>query len=141
MAITPSLFIRIVSFLAMIYAVPASADTIFRCRSYSGGIFWSSVHCNQKQALVERATAVPSGLPFDQQVAIAQGAEQQSASRQSSASAESERRSNCNAIDAEMARIWQPYGDAQHVPPDQVGIDRRRWLDLEARRNAARCGQ
>lgn len=141
MAIAPRVALLFVSVVVTAFPGAASADTIYRCRSYSGGIFWSSVHCNQRQGLIERATTVPSGLPFDQQVAIAQGAEQQSASRQSTAATESERRSTCNAIDAEMARIWKPYGEAQHVPPDQVGIDRRRWLDLESRRNAAHCGQ
>lgn len=46
--------------------------TIYRCRSYSGGLFWSSAHCRKHDALIDRIEYVPPGLPFNQQVDIAQ---------------------------------------------------------------------
>ena len=47
------------------------AATIYLCEGYSGGKFWSSVHCREKQALIDRMETVPDGLPFDQQVNMA----------------------------------------------------------------------
>ena len=49
----------------------ASSATIYLCEGYSGGKFWSSVHCREKQALIDRMETVPDGLPFDQQVDMA----------------------------------------------------------------------
>ncbi len=57
---------------AVLWSVPASADTLYRCRAYSGGQFWSRQHCQQHQALVERMASVPPDLKFEQQVKIAE---------------------------------------------------------------------
>jgi hypothetical protein len=35
-------------------------------------MFWSSAHCNSQSALIERTATVPSNIPWDQKVAIAQ---------------------------------------------------------------------
>ncbi len=43
----------------------------FLCKSYGGGTFWSGVHCSAYNALIERIVSVPDGMPFDQQVALA----------------------------------------------------------------------
>jgi hypothetical protein len=45
--------------------------TVYRCKSYSGVVFWSSKHCHGQKALVERMVTVPSGLSFKAQVAEA----------------------------------------------------------------------
>lgn len=51
---------------------PQSAfATVYLCQSYGGGKFWSSAHCQQSNALIDRMETVPSNLPFDQQVALA----------------------------------------------------------------------
>lgn len=44
---------------------------VFLCVSNQGGRFWSSNHCRERGALVERIESVPAGLPWDQQVQIA----------------------------------------------------------------------
>lgn len=49
----------------------AGAAQVFSCVTHSGGRFWSSVHCREKNALVERIESVPAGLPWEQQVEIA----------------------------------------------------------------------
>ena len=49
----------------------AGAAQVFSCVTHSGGRFWSSVHCREKNALVERIESVPAGLPWEQQVDIA----------------------------------------------------------------------
>ena len=48
----------------------AEAGTIYLCRAYSGGDFWSSVHCSQKQSLFLRSFGVPDDMPFNQQVEL-----------------------------------------------------------------------
>lgn len=46
--------------------------TLYHCKAYDGGTFWASSHCNQHRALVDRLVEVPAGLPFDQQVQMAE---------------------------------------------------------------------
>lgn len=60
-------------------SAPARSGTIYLCRNDSGGQFWASSHCNQHQALIVRMANVPPGLPFDQQVDIAQQQRQEAA--------------------------------------------------------------
>ncbi|PLC07457.1 hypothetical protein CY658_10925 [Variovorax sp. RO1] len=49
----------------------AGASQVFLCVSNSGGRFWSPDHCRERGALVERIEPVPAGLPWEQQVDIA----------------------------------------------------------------------
>jgi len=51
---------------------PPTAGTIYLCRAYNGGTFWSQAHCAQHQALIDSIVPVPAGLPFPQQVELAQ---------------------------------------------------------------------
>ena len=52
--------------------VSTTGSTIYLCKAYSGGTFWSQVHCGQQQALIDSIASVPAGIPFDQQVVLAQ---------------------------------------------------------------------
>jgi hypothetical protein len=70
------------------YALPAPAPTpapipsrvtIYLCKDYSGGMFWASNHCSQHRALIDRMESVPSNLPWDQQVLLAQQARNRAA--------------------------------------------------------------
>ena len=60
-----------ITFLMALAPLLAAADTLYLCKSYGGGMFWSNSHCRQHNALIDRMESVPSGLPFDQQVEIA----------------------------------------------------------------------
>jgi len=42
----------------------ATNDTLYLCKAYSGGTFWSNDQCTKQQALIERIVAVPDGLPL-----------------------------------------------------------------------------
>jgi hypothetical protein len=53
-------------------AAPSTGGTIFLCKAYNGGTFWAQAHCNQHNALIDSMVSVPAGLPFEQQVQIAQ---------------------------------------------------------------------
>lgn len=123
------------------FPLVASADTIYKCRAYAGGTFWAQAHCKQHNALVESVANVPSGMSFDQQIAVAQGGQAVQQQRRQSESHAVDKRIQCNGIDQEMQAIWKPYGEAQYVPPEVVGPDRRRWLDLEVKRNSLGCGR
>lgn len=48
----------------------SQAATLYLCKGYGGGSFWSSVTCSAKQATIERMITVPDDMPFDQQVAL-----------------------------------------------------------------------
>lgn len=60
--------------LALACLLPASswAGSIYLCKAYSGGTFWSSAHCGQHNALIDRIVSVPDSLPWDQQVQLAE---------------------------------------------------------------------
>jgi len=63
---------RWAALLVCVISWDASGATIYLCRAYSGGSFWSSSHCSQQKALIERIVSVPDGMPFDQQVGLGQ---------------------------------------------------------------------
>lgn len=46
--------------------------TVYLCQGIGGGQFWSSSHCGQHQATIERMETVPASLPWSQQVQQAQ---------------------------------------------------------------------
>ncbi len=67
--------IRHTTFALLFYLVllaPAQAATVYLCRAYAGGMFWSSKHCNQQSASIIRIANVPDGMSWDNQVALAE---------------------------------------------------------------------
>ena len=50
----------------------AHAATVYLCKAYSGGTFWSNTVCSQQKALIDRMVTVPDGMPWDQQVQLAE---------------------------------------------------------------------
>ena len=65
---------------AVAAAPRSTTTTIYLCRNYAGGLFWSDTICHQQRATIDRMTSVPSDLPFAEQVAIAQGKANEAAS-------------------------------------------------------------
>lgn len=61
---------RIVAALALCVPLAGQAATLYLCKGYGGGTFWSSVTCSAKQATIERMITVPDDMPFEQQVAM-----------------------------------------------------------------------
>jgi hypothetical protein len=55
-------------------APAAQADSLYLCKAYSGGSFWSREPCGQHQALIERIVSVPDGLSLQQQVRLGEQA-------------------------------------------------------------------
>ncbi|MDE2627268.1 MAG: hypothetical protein KGL99_08980, partial [Burkholderiales bacterium] len=60
--------------LACVAPWSAQADTIYLCKAYSGGMFWSSASCSQQKATLDRAVSVPDNMPWDQKVAMGEAA-------------------------------------------------------------------
>lgn len=58
---------------------PSARATIYFCKAYSGGTFWSDTTCSAQRATIDRMTTVPASLPFEQRVAIARGEAQEAA--------------------------------------------------------------
>lgn len=109
----PTLIARtLLATIAMAACTSGQAATLYLCKAYAGGLFWSNKHCAGHNAMIERMANVPDGLPFDQQVALAQ--QQASAASQAMASsppqrdtvnADTLRRAECKALDARVAQL------------------------------------
>lgn len=65
--------------LCLVIPWPAHAATIYHCKAYSGGTFWSAAHCRDHNALIDRIVTVPDDIPFDQQVSLGEQARAQGA--------------------------------------------------------------
>ena len=118
--------------------------TIYRCKSYSGAVFWSAAHCSQHKALIDRIASVPVGMPFTQQIDIAAreaGQLEQTIRREQR---EGERLTLCTTLQHERDEIWKRSGSgAGYVPMDVLGRDQSRWRQIEdlLNRNACRRPQ
>jgi len=119
----------------------SAATTIYLCKSYDGGMFWSSGICHQHRALIERIASVPTGVPFSQQVQIAQGSiprpESQPPAQSMAAPQETSQPAECKRLEEYIARLdalaRQPLsGQAQ----DEIRDKRKRARD---RQFAIRC--
>ena len=55
----------------------AQAETIYLCKAYSGGMFWSSAPCSQQKATVDRFVSVPDNMTWDQKVAMGEASRAQ----------------------------------------------------------------
>jgi len=114
--------------------------TIYRCKGYSGGLFWSSAHCAQHKAIIDRIASVPVGLPFQQQVDIAAGEARQFELQLEREQREGRRSVACASLQSERDQIWARSGSgAGYVPLDQLGRDQTRWRQIEGLLTANGC--
>lgn len=60
--------------LACVAPWSAQADTIYLCKAYSGGTFWSSAPCGQQKATLDRMVSVPDNMSWEQKVQMGQAA-------------------------------------------------------------------
>lgn len=121
----------------------AEAGTIYLCKSYGGGTFWSSAHCHQHNSLIDRTVTVPDSLPWEQKVQLGEQARAEAAKltapapqvtvRQSQQSQQSNH-SQCSSLAARaaqldaMARQPQP-GSTQ----DRITAEKRTVRDQQYR--------
>lgn len=128
------------------------AGSIYLCKAYSGGTFWSSVYCGQKQAVLDRIVSVPDNIPWDQQVALGEQARTAGASMVPSPSSTTttqqfttnrggttaDPQAECSALSATIASIdaqsRQPLpGSVQDVLKEQRQKARDRQFRLGCR--------
>lgn len=124
-----------------------STTTIYRCNGYSGVVFWSTAHCHQKKALVDRKVTVPTGMSLKEQITVAERVlarsqpsvatpSRQSASRPAATNA-SKRQSECKGLNERIrqldAEARQPLSGLRQ---DQIRDQRRAARD---RQFALRC--
>lgn len=116
-----------------------SSHTLYRCKPYSGGVFWSTRHCNQQQALVDRMVSVPRNMALNQKIDLAERSLKKMgetpAQRSPVAQRSPPRRDPqlaCNALDETIRQI-----DARTRQPLSAS-EQDRW---RSRRQAARDQQ
>jgi hypothetical protein len=85
----------------------SEAGSIYLCKAYSGGTFWSQAHCRVHNALIESIVSVPESLPFDQQVNLAQQQRQPAPAGTTTTerSAAENRMSECKNLDARITQL------------------------------------
>ena len=115
------------------------ADTIYHCKGYGGGTFWASTACSNHKALIDRIANVPSGLPWDQQVAIGERQRAAAGAQRSADSMQSNEASRCAALKAERDKIWSRYSNWQYQAPAVVGPDRQRTIAIQAEQQSLGC--
>lgn len=64
----------LLSLTLTISATAIHAATIYFCKGYTGGTFWSNTTCSKQQATIDRMMTVPDNMPFDQQVRLGEEA-------------------------------------------------------------------
>ncbi|WBY03140.1 hypothetical protein PE066_06295 [Ramlibacter tataouinensis] len=132
---------KILGLLLLLPAAAAHSGSIYLCKAYSGGTFWAQAHCNQHNALIESIVSVPDGLPWDQQVALAEqqrnGSHQQHRVISTETSSHAARQGECKALDARITHLdamaRQPQGAQTH---DWIRSERKAARDPQF---ALRC--
>ncbi|MDO8769447.1 MAG: hypothetical protein Q7K57_12230 [Burkholderiaceae bacterium] len=114
--------------------------TIYLCKAYSGGIFWSSAYCGTQQALIDRTATVPGSLPFDQQVQIAEA--QRAAAlplynQKSVAVVSASER--CAALKKEREIIEARYSNWKWQPLEVINPDQNRMRGLRSEQQQLKC--
>lgn len=116
------------------------SDTIYRCKAYAGGLFWSSAYCETQQALVDRIVTVPRGMPFGQQVQIAEAQYAEvSAVINQQPTAAAQIADRCAALKWERDAIEGRYSKGQWQPPEVVNPDQTRMRGLRAEQARLGC--
>lgn len=119
---------------------PQGSATIYRCKAYSGGVFWSSAYCGTQQALVDRIATVPSGMSFEQQIQIAEGQRLEAmALYNQQPSAAVQRSSRCVALKREREIIESRYTNWQWQPLEVINPDQTRMKGLRAEQARLAC--
>lgn len=116
------------------------STTIFRCKAYAGGTFWSSNHCQMHKALIDRTASVPAGLPFSEQVQLAEVQRAEAAALYNQAPPASVQfATRCAALKVERESIDARYSNWQWQPLEVINPDQRRMQALRAEQARLGC--
>jgi hypothetical protein len=94
----------------------AHADTIYLCKAYSGGMFWSSATCGSQKATIDRIVTVPDGMSWDQKMAMGEAARAQGQAAagpqapssqvyQQAQNSQASRQAECDGLRASIANL------------------------------------
>jgi len=117
----------------------AAAATVYHCRAYAGGEFFSSRHCGSQSAVILGAYNVPSTMPFNQQVDIAKQQIQQNSGVTQREIASTEKRTQCATVNEELLRLTKKYESGDYVPVSEVNVDQALQRKLKADASRLRC--
>lgn len=128
-----------IGMLTLLSPAWTNAATIYMCRAYSGGSFWSSAHCRTHNALIERTASVPDGMPFAQQVQLGEEARAEGRrllepppARPIAANTAQSTQIECAAIDARIRELDQLARQPQSgATQDRITEDRRLLRDRQ----------
>lgn len=123
----------------LVFCSPVNAATIYLCKAYAGGMFWSNSVCSAQKAVIERTANVPDGMPFNQQVDLAQ--QQLDASKKlyvQPASQSNSVGSSCAQLAAERRALDQTTEKMIWVPIEKQNANYHRMNQIKA--DMARLG-
>lgn len=136
---------KLVTFLVLVSAANAtSAATLYLCKNYSGGMFWSSAACSTHQALIDRTVTVPDDMPFEQQVQLGEQAKAQGEAlarpptQPQQVQARQQTSIDCKAISTEIASLDSMARQPQSASAQNWIAERRRTLRDTQFRNKCR---
>lgn len=124
--------------LFVAFIEPAGATTLYLCKAYNGSTFWSSAHCNQHNALIDRMESV-ADVPFAQQVEQAQGARNRATATASQHTEFFDRNVYCGRLINERKSIEARYSNWQWQPPEVINPDQQRTLAINSALRANQC--
>lgn len=117
-------------------AAPGQA-TVYLCQGQGGGQFWSSSHCGQHSATIERMETVSASLPWPQQVQQAQSQwEQARAVPQDPHSRTSSQRASAARIRASEAKAEKQAAQQSQQQTARCSALRARLAQLDAQGRA-----
>ena len=117
----------------------ADAANIYRCKTYSGGNYWSENACSKSNGVMVDMLQVPDGMSFAEQSRIADQIYKDRQQTQSAAEQDRSRSQQCSAIDRELDEIWSNYKNGQYVPADKVSVHQKRTGELKSLRTKLGC--
>ena len=123
----------------LLFCSSGNAATIYLCKAYAGGMFWSNAVCSSQKAVIERTANVPDGMPFNQQVDLAQ--QQLSASQKLYAQPAPQSNSvgsSCAQLVAERRNLDEITEKMIWVPIENQNANYRRMNQIKA--DMARLG-
>lgn len=124
--------------LVSLFAGSVSAETIYFCKAYSGGTFYSNTICSQQKAVMDRYFSVPDKMPFDQQVQLAQQQQRQAQSLQPDI-AQVAKSDRCAALHRERLVIESRYSNFQWQPLEVINPDQHRMKGLRSEMASLGC--
>lgn len=118
----------------------SGASTIYRCKAYSGGVFWSSAYCGTQQALLDRTASVPKEMSFEQQVQLAEGLRIEALALYNQQPSPAVQKSDsCVALKRERDTIESRYTNWQWQPLEVINPDQTRMKGLRAEQSRLGC--